>query len=590
VGATEERSIVIPGYELLEKVGEGGTGTVYRARQVSLQRVVAVKVLGARADGGGKMRAFLWETRLLASLSHPHVLAIHDCAESEGQYYLVTEFVPGTSLRALMQPGQAWPIPRALALLDKVAGALSYIHRHGILHLDLKPENVLCTPEGEIKIADFGLAQPQAEARVLVEQDQVQGTLDYCSLEQRHGLPADERSDLYSLAVLSYELLTGHIPGRAYEKASSLNPELPAAVDEVLRRGLARRQEHRQATIEQFRCELISSLQPRRHRLWTALLTAAALVALTTFFVARIALRATGLKGSMPNAWLIGDYPETFSALAEMTGGLPHRIVNVHVGTRHPEGESELPLPCLPSPRPVLFARSAEGDGFIHPLLALDAVREMLLAWPAPVKAPAVAPEDNFVLAGDFGGRRIWQKEHNGPWARSVETEWKDGEGIDVAHPPDRPENPSLLLDKSGSSVASPLVCYQWIPRTPEAAGAVMVLRYRARAESGTGRLSVGPTLPLVLPNDDHSPIAEELRKRTFPHLYYPKRPGAEVREYRLLDWVRPTSEWRTYCMIWEWPPYCTEAGARNVMIEYQGLGKVWLDDVELFVWRGTKR
>src|SRR5262249_2663417 len=160
--------------------------------------------------------------------------------------------------------------------------------------------------------------------------------------------------------------------GRAYEKASSLNPELPAAVDEVLRRGLARRQEHRQATIEQFRRELISALQPRRSRLRAVLLTVTALVALTTFFVARIGLRATGLMAPLPDARLIGDNPETFSALAQITDGLPDRIANVQVGARLPEGESEPPLPCWPWPRPVLFARSAEGDGFIHPLMALD--------------------------------------------------------------------------------------------------------------------------------------------------------------------------------------------------------------------------
>src|SRR6266704_537917 len=119
----------IPGYELLEKIGEGGMGTVYRARQLSLQRVVAVKVLRVPADGRTETRAFHWETQLMASLSHPNVLAIHDCFQSQGQYYLVTEFVPGTSLRALMQPGQAWPLARVAALLDKVAGALSYIHR-----------------------------------------------------------------------------------------------------------------------------------------------------------------------------------------------------------------------------------------------------------------------------------------------------------------------------------------------------------------------------------------------------------------------------------------------------------------------------
>jgi hypothetical protein len=554
-----------------------------------LQRVVAVKVLHAPAREGHGPRAFQWETQLLGSLSHPNVLAIHDCAESQGRCYLVTEFVAGSSLRELMHPGQPWPIPKAAALVGKVASALSYIHRHGILHLDLKPENVLCTREGEIKIADFGLAQPQAEARALLEPDQVQGTLDYCSLEQRHGLPTDERSDLYSLAVLSYELLTGHLPGRAFEKASSLNPALPAAVDEVLRRGLERRPEHRHSTIEAFRQELAAALRPGKNRLAILALSGVALVVLAGLLLARGSFSHTTRPAVVPHGWLIGDDAESLSVLAGITAGLTDPFANVQVGAHLPDGESDPPLPWWPTPRPVLFAQSAEGHGFFHPLISTNPFREMLRAWPAPVAGHAVAPEDNFILAGDFTGKRVWQKD-NGPWAVGRELEWKDGEGIGIACPPDQPENPALLLDKSGSNVASRLLCYQWLSRVPDPPGVVMVLRYRARAETAGGRLCIGPTMPLVLPNDDRSPVVEQLRKRSVPHPYEPPKAGADVREYRLQDWVQPTPDWRTYCLVWEWPPYCSEAGSRNVVVEYHGLGKVWVDDLELFIWRGTKR
>ena len=115
-----------------------------------------------------------------------------------------------------MRPGQAWPLGRALPVLVGVAAALSYIHGQGILHLDLKPENVLC-PEGGVKIADFGLALAQADARQLAERGLAQGTIDYCAPEQRHGLKTDPRSDLFSFAVVAFELLTGQVPARTFQ-------------------------------------------------------------------------------------------------------------------------------------------------------------------------------------------------------------------------------------------------------------------------------------------------------------------------------------------------------------------------------------
>jgi serine/threonine protein kinase len=590
VGATEERAFAIPGYELLDKVGEGGMGAVYRARQVSLQRVVAVKMLRVPATANCSALAFQLESRLLATSSHPNVLAIHDCIEHQDRFYLVTEFVPGTSLRELMQPGRPWPTARVWDLLDKVAGALSYIHQHGILHLDLKPENILCTPEGEIKIADFGLAQPQAEARAMVEQDQIQGTLDYCSLEQRHGLPTDKRSDLYSLAVVAYELLTGQLPGRAYENASAINRAMPAAADEVLRRALARRPEERQGSVDQFRRELTAALKPRSKRVTVSILSTAALLLVTLVLFLHYPRGSTHFSRAAPLAWLIGDDEESLSEFTEIANDPSERVASVLTTARQGEGDNEPPLPCWPSPRPVLCVKSAEGFGFFHPLTGLDSLKAMFGAWPAPVTWPAISPEDNFLLAGDFSGKRLWRPV-NGPWDRFNRDEMKPGDGIDVACPPEDPKNPALLLDKSGSAVAEPLVCYQWIPRLPDPVGSVMVLRFRARSEIEKGRLSIGPTLPLYVPNDDRSSVAEQLRRRSKPHPYLPAKPGMAGREYRLYDWIQPNREWQTYCGVWEWPPYCTESNGRNVLIEYQGLGKVWVDDVELFTWeRGSKR
>lgn len=145
------------------------------------------------------------EWQLLAALNHPNVVAILDRGQVGSHFYLVTEFVPGQPLRAILVPGEPWPVDRALPVLNAIAQGLEHIHQQGILHLDLKPENVLCTPDGAIKIVDFGLAMPHVFSRPSQPAPAL-GTIDYCSPEQRHGLPTDPRSDLFSFAVLTYEL------------------------------------------------------------------------------------------------------------------------------------------------------------------------------------------------------------------------------------------------------------------------------------------------------------------------------------------------------------------------------------------------
>ena len=278
----------IPGYRLIDKIGEGGMGEVYRATQLNLERTVAIKFLNPWADDPAAVSAFHRESRLMAALSHPHVVTIHDCGQLEGRPFIVIEYVAGSTLRARMQPGVPWPVDRAAPVLQAIAGALSYIHEQGILHLDLKPENVLCTKHGVIKITDFGLASPNVDARKLAELGVAQGTVDYCSPEQRYGLPLDERSDVFSLATLAYELLTGSLPGRVYLPASVRNPKLPAAVDEVLRRGLARDPDERFASVDELRRAMVRTLQWSKPRTKVWLVAQAAALVMAALTLARL--------------------------------------------------------------------------------------------------------------------------------------------------------------------------------------------------------------------------------------------------------------------------------------------------------------
>lgn len=246
----------IPGFDVLEKIGEGGMGMVYRANQHQPPRTVAIKFLAAFPSPKLSIEAFQRESRLMASLNHPNVVTIHDCGQVEGRHYMVMEYVSGPPLRTLLKPGVPWEITSAAEILDGIGQALCFIHDQGILHLDLKPENVLCPHGGGIKITDFGLAIPRLDARTLSELGLTQGTIDYCAPEQRHGLPIDQRSDLFSLAVIAYELLTGYLPGRVYRPASKRNPLLPAGIDDVLRRALARDREDRYESLTDFRKDL----------------------------------------------------------------------------------------------------------------------------------------------------------------------------------------------------------------------------------------------------------------------------------------------------------------------------------------------
>jgi serine/threonine protein kinase len=250
----------IPGFQLLEKIGEGGKGEVFRARQEHPSRTVAVKFLYPMPSPQLAVE-FQRETDLMGSLVHPNVVGIYSCGKIEERFYLVMEYISGSPLRTLMKPGEPWEAKRAVPILNTIADALSFMHSRDILHLDLKPENVLVDERGSVKITDFGLAVSRVDAWTQSELGMVQVSLDYCSPEQRYGLPIDQRSDLFSLATLAYELLTGYLPSRVFVPATQRNSALPADIDRVLRRGLARDPDERYPVVELFRDDLVKALK-----------------------------------------------------------------------------------------------------------------------------------------------------------------------------------------------------------------------------------------------------------------------------------------------------------------------------------------
>jgi serine/threonine protein kinase len=591
----------LPGFELLEKIGEGGMGDVYRATQLSLQRTVAVKFLRSNEHDPAPP-AWQQEAHLMASLVHPNVVTIYDCGEADHRKYLVMEHVRGVSLRARMQPDQPWSVAEALPVLDGIARALSYIHAQGILHLDLKPENVLCTEDGTVKITDFGLSLPSRDAQTLAEGRLYEGTIDYCAPEQRFGLTLDVRCDVFSLATLAYELLTGRQPGRVYVPASERNPRLPRAVDSVLQRGLAREACDRYASVEAFRQGLNGALQRRRRARTIAwLLAAIAITGVVGGWLALSGRLGTTVSSSNPapepptvpvTGWLLYQNDEDLASLApggiESLQTVPGITLNAlpASGTR-PDQQLGLPLPAWPMPQPVLVLASPGDLGFFHPLTD-GALGQLVLAnWPRLLEL-SLRPEDNLIRAGTFDGDCL-SLQNRGEFWRSYSV--RPGElhrQMALAIPPDRPGNPALELQNDEPG-ARRLTCYQQIGSLPATAN-VYVVRYRARAEAGNGRLAVVPRLPLVIVPGDESAAAVRVRARSRAMTPGFRDTYPDRWQYQLQDWVTPSRQWQRYTVIWEQPPFPLREAYRNLDIWYSGTGKVWVDDVELFPWDPRNR
>src|SRR6185436_11509621 len=206
-------------YRVIRPLGRGGMGEVFIAYDPRLDRQVAIKRIRPGSDDPERRARFLREARVTAALSHPCIVQVFDFPSEEGADHIVMEYVPGTSLRDLLQQGPL-PLHARLQIAAAVAAGLAYAHRHGVIHRDLKTENVLVTPGGEVKIADFGIARrhPSAAATAdesLTQEGMVVGTYRVMSPEQACGEPPDSRSDLFSFGVLLYELFTGWSPFQA---------------------------------------------------------------------------------------------------------------------------------------------------------------------------------------------------------------------------------------------------------------------------------------------------------------------------------------------------------------------------------------
>jgi serine/threonine-protein kinase len=199
-------------YQVVRRIGSGGMADVYLAEDQELGRRVAIKILNDRhAHDEQFVERFRREAKNAAALSHPNIVAIYDRGEAEGTYYIAMEYLDGRSLKELIVGRGPAPFPVAIDYARQILAALRFAHRNGIVHRDIKPHNVLVDGEGRVKVTDFGIARAGAASQ-MTEAGSIVGTAQYLSPEQAKGTAVDQRSDIYSLGVVLYELLTGSVP------------------------------------------------------------------------------------------------------------------------------------------------------------------------------------------------------------------------------------------------------------------------------------------------------------------------------------------------------------------------------------------
>ena len=257
-------------YKLLGRVGTGGMATVYRAEDVLLGRLVAIKMLHEGLAGDELfVRQFQREAHSAANLTHPNIVTVHDIGEYNHRPYIVMEFVAGKTLKNLIteaaEHGQRLPLPVALDLIIQVCQGIGYAHRSGLVHCDVKPHNVLVTADQTVKVADFGIARALSQSSHQ-QSDMIWGTPQYFSPEQASGEPATPASDVYSIGIMLFEALSGRLP---FEGESStaialkhlhepppavrdLNPQVPAYLEQILFKVLSKEPAGRYRTAGQL--------------------------------------------------------------------------------------------------------------------------------------------------------------------------------------------------------------------------------------------------------------------------------------------------------------------------------------------------
>ncbi|HAL61541.1 MAG TPA: hypothetical protein DCP08_03930 [Chloroflexi bacterium] len=262
-------------YKIIEQLGHGGMATVWKAYHAPLDRYVAIKVLHpVFIDDAAFLERFHKEAKIVARLVHPHIVPVYDFSEEDGMPYLVMRYVEGETLKTVLRRGPL-PLRRILEVLRPAGEALAYAHSQGVLHRDMKPSNIMETPEGEVILTDFGLARMMEDVDAAFSREVMVGTPQYISPEQARGEELDRGTDIYSLGVVLFEMLTGRVPfeGDTAQaiirdqifspppRPSQLAPTIPETVERVVLKALAKERGDRYRSVEEMMAALESAAQ-----------------------------------------------------------------------------------------------------------------------------------------------------------------------------------------------------------------------------------------------------------------------------------------------------------------------------------------
>lgn len=259
--SVDRLSELFPALEIIELLGAGGMGAVYKARQEGLDRVVALKILPEEFGHDVKFALrFTREARTLAKLNHPNIVSVYEFGHVEDTYYFLMEFVDGSTLRDVVRAGELTP-EHALAIVPHLCDALQFAHDKGVIHRDIKPENILIARDGSVKIADFGLSRilgVEDQQTALTGTHQIMGTPRYMAPEQLEGARSvDHRADIYSLGVVFYEMLTGELPIGRFE-VPSRKVQIDVRLDDVVLRTLAKEPQRRYQRASEIKSDVES--------------------------------------------------------------------------------------------------------------------------------------------------------------------------------------------------------------------------------------------------------------------------------------------------------------------------------------------
>jgi serine/threonine protein kinase len=260
-------------YQIEGRIGSGGMAEVYRARDLMLERTVAVKLLREDFSQDPAFRErFRQEAKAAANLSHPNIVTIHDFGFDDQQVFIIMEYIPGTDLKTILESRGKLNIEEALKLIIQACAGVGYAHRAGLVHCDVKPHNMIVTPDQRLKVTDFGIARALASIHAQEVNNVVWGSPQYFSPEQASGRPPSPASDVYGLGVVLYEMLTGQLPFIANTAAelshmhrtaaptppSQLNPLIPTNLEQACLKVLSKEPSLRYRTADQFGRVLIS--------------------------------------------------------------------------------------------------------------------------------------------------------------------------------------------------------------------------------------------------------------------------------------------------------------------------------------------